>query len=74
MAFILRRRFSEQNKLSIIINSRKAFQLLERYEHNMPIRGEVSVLYYNETSEKFEKEIYLSNYIDGDYSREIYIV
>ncbi len=74
LAFILRRHFSEQCKLSVIVNSLKVFQFLERYEHEMPIRGEVSVLYYNEASEKIEKEIYLSNYIDGDYSREIYIV
>ena len=74
LAFILRRHFSDQQKVSVIINNWRAYQMLERYEHRMPIRGEVSVLYYNEKSERIEDEIYLSNYVDGDYSREIYLV
>ena len=66
--------FSEEKKFTFVVNDEDMFRKYQKYERLLPIRGEVSVALFNEENRKFVKEIYLSNYYEGDRSREVYLV
>ena len=70
----LKFRYIEDNKCSFVTNNIALFKALKKREHALPIRGELSVVLFDEESEKFVEECYLSNYNEGDESKEIYLV
>ncbi len=63
----------EDSKLSYVVNDRSFYQYLERYEHKLAFRGELSVIFVNLEEGKVDGEFYLSNFQPGDTSREIYL-
>ena len=68
--------FKEQpsdTKLSYVINDRDLYQYLERYEHKLAFRGELSVILLDMEEKKVAGEFYLSNYNEGDTSKEVYL-
>lgn len=71
---LLQMETDELKKISIIINSETGFQYIKRYDHKLPYRGELSVILYDSEKKEFVDECYLSNYHEGDTSKEIYIV
>lgn len=74
LGYLLQMETDELKKISIIINSETGFQYIKRYDHKMPYRGELSVILYDSEKKEFVDECYLSNYHEGDTSKEIYIV
>ena len=66
--------YTEDNKYSFVINDSSLFKALKKKEHALPIRGELSVVLFDEESDTFVEECYLSNYNEGDESKEIYLV
>ncbi len=73
LGMILRRPLNDTTKLSVVVNNKFAFQMLERYDHALSVRGEVSAILVNTDKGIIENEVYLSNYYDGDRSREVYL-
>ena len=70
----LRYRMMEDSKLSFVINNKHAYEYLQRYEHSLAIRGEVSVILFDNKKKMFLDEFYLSNYNEGDRNKEIYLI
>ncbi len=63
----------EETKISIVINNEQIFQRLKCCEHGFAYRGELSVIYYDGEKKELVEECYLSNYCEGDVTREIYL-
>lgn len=63
----------ESMKLSFVTNNPYFFARLAKREHMIPYRGESSVILVNLEKMIIEKEVYLSNYYENDYSSEIYL-
>ena len=60
-------------KLSYVVNDSKLYQYLERYDHRLPIKGEVSVILFDQETKLLIDEFYLSNRIEGDRTKEVYL-
>ncbi len=60
-------------KLSLVVNSDFVFQKLVRFDHALSFRAELSVVLVDIEKGKIVDEIYLSNYYEGDRSREVYM-
>ena len=56
-----------------MVNDRFVFEHLKRYDHSLSIRGEVSVILFDQDNKMIGGEFYLSNYHEEDISKEIYI-
>lgn len=65
---------TDETKLTFIVNDHTGYQRLKRYDHKLSYRGELSVVFYDYDKKKFVEEVYLSNYYEGDRSREVYLV
>ncbi len=74
LGFLLQMETVELKKISVVTNSDEVYQYLKRYDHKLPYRGELSVILYDSEKKEFVDERYLSNYHEGDTSKEIYIV
>lgn len=74
LGYLLQMETVELKKISVVTNSEKGFQYIKRYDHKIPYRGELSVILYDSEKKEFVDECYLSNYHEGDTSKEIYIV
>lgn len=74
IAQALRMEMKKNTKYSMVVNSKRIFDMLKRYKHGLAFRGELSVIYYDSEKQSFVDEYYLSNYYEEDYNREIYII
>ena len=67
-------KYDDTSKISIIINHERTFEIMRRYEHALAFRGELSLVLFDAKEQKFVDEFYLSNYVEGDQSKEIFLV
>lgn len=64
----------EYIKLSYVTMNKQHYDSLCRYEGIIPFRGELSIILMDDDCEEILEEKYISNYIEGDESREFTIV
>ncbi len=61
-------------KITYVLDEIHFFQRLKRYDHALSLRGELSVAFFDPEKNEIVEEVYLSNYFEGDRSREVYLV
>ncbi len=71
---LLRIKPDPDTKFSLIINHLDFYDWMQKYDHILGFRGELSLVLFDEETGKLTKEFYLSNYEYDNREREIYIV